>query len=85
MKPKNRSEWRKLLGKLMKVTWLDACGEHFMEGEICTLSPIESVGWLHAFNENAINLAAFRAIETDGGWRYIMAIPITTIEKVRLL
>jgi len=85
MKPKNRAEWRRLLGRLLKVTWLDACGDHFLEDEILTLASIESVGWLQAFNQNTINLAAFRSTDTDGGWRYIMAIPIATIEKVRLL
>ena len=82
----------KALGKLIKLTWGDAHGSHFINDVdyLRQLAEIESVGWLIYMDKEVVTLCAFKSVEYymesfddfKDKFRYYIVIPRKTIWRV---
>ena len=80
-------------GRLVKVTWGDAHGHHFIGdiNNLTELAEIESVGWLIQENKEVVAVCSFKSVnhtveyieELKDKYRYYIVIPRKTIWRVR--
>ena len=81
------------LGRIVKITWGDAHGSHFINepSSMTELAEIESVGWLVYENKEVVTLCSFKNVnypveffdDFKEKYRYYIVIPRKTIWRVR--
>ena len=80
------------LGRIVKITWGDAHGSHFIDepSKLIELAEIESVGWMIYENKEVVTLASFKNAtfqveffdDFKDKYRYYIVIPRKTIWRV---